>query len=144
MTVGEDETGRVSKPENREHEPGRMTVRGLTRPAIGLAAVVLFQLLFASVFAGVLHDPVLHRAPVAVAGRSPLAQVVSSHGGGTVRLVAEPTASAARAAISRGQVNAAIVGGRHGESLLIQTAASPGTATVLTKEFTTAAAALKT
>jgi hypothetical protein len=70
--------------------------------------------------------------------------VVSSHGGGTVRLVAEPTAGAARAAIRGGQVNAAIIAGRHGESLLIQTAASPGTASILTNEFTTAAAAIKT
>jgi hypothetical protein len=101
-------------------------------------------LLFASVFVGVLHHPVLHRAPVAVVGNSPLAQLVSSHGGGTVRLVAEPTAGAARAAILGGQANAAIVAGRHGEILVIQTAASPGTATVLTKEFTAAAAALKT
>jgi hypothetical protein len=144
MTVGENEAGTVSGQENHEYQRGRITVRGLTRPAVGLAAVVLFQLLFASVFVGVLHHAVLHRAPVAVAGRSPLAQVVDSHGGGTVRLVAEPTASAARAVVRGGQVNAAIVAGRHGESLLIQTAASPGTATVLTKEFTAAAAALKT
>ena len=41
-------------------------------------------------------------------------------------------------------MNAAIIVGPHGESLLIQTAASPGTASVLTKEFTSAAAALKT
>jgi hypothetical protein len=86
----------------------------------------------------------MHRAPVAVAGRPPLAQAVSGHGGRTVRLVAEPTAGAARAALSGGQVNAAIIVGPHGESLLIQTAASPGTASVLTKEFTSAAAALKT
>jgi hypothetical protein len=126
----------------RPAQPG--PVRRLTRPAVGLAAVVLFQLLFASVFIGVLHHPQPHRAPVAVVGRSPLAVLVSSHGGGTVRLVAEPTAGAARAAIRGGQVNAAIIAGRHGESLLIQTAASPGTASILTKEFTTAAAALKT
>ena len=43
---------------------------------------------------------VLHQAPVAVAGRSPLAQAVSADGGGTVRLVAEPTAGAARAALT--------------------------------------------
>jgi hypothetical protein len=30
----------------------------------------------------VLHHPVLHQAPVAVAGRSPLAHAVSGHGGG--------------------------------------------------------------
>jgi hypothetical protein len=60
--------------------------------------VILFQLLFASVFVAVLHHPVPHQAPVAVAGRSPLAQAVSDHGGGTVRLVAEPTAGSARAA----------------------------------------------
>jgi hypothetical protein len=119
-------------------------MRRLARPAVALAAVILFQLLFLSTFAGVLHHPVLHQAPVAVAGRSPLAQVVSGHGGGTVRLVAEPTASAARAALSGGHVNAAIIAGPTGDSLLIQTAASPGTASVLTKEFTTAAAALKT
>jgi hypothetical protein len=144
MAVSENETGAVSGQESHEYQQGRIAVRGLTRPAIGLAAVVLFQLLFASVFVGVLHHPALHRAPVAVVGSSPLAQVVYSHGGGTIRLVAEPTLGVARAAIRGGQVNAAIVAGRHGESLLIQTAASPGTATVLTKEFTTAAAALKT
>lgn len=118
--------------------------RPLARPAVALGGVVLFQLLFLSVFAGVLHHPVLHQAPVAVAGRSPLAQVVSGHGGGTVRLVAEPTAGAARAALSGGQVNAAVIAGPAGETLLIQTAASPGTASVLTREFSTAAAALKT
>jgi hypothetical protein len=143
MTVNENETGTVSRQESQQYQRGRITVRELTRPAVGLAAVVLFQLLFASVFVGVLHHPVLHGAPVAVAGRSPLAQAVSSHGGGTIRLLAEPNAGAAQAAIRGGQVDAAIVAGRHGESLLIQTAASPGTATVLTKEFTTAAAALK-
>jgi hypothetical protein len=41
-------------------------------------------------------------------------------------------------------VNAAVLAGPQGESLLIQTAASPGTASVLAKEFATAAAALKT
>jgi hypothetical protein len=127
-------------PVSRRQNP----VRRLARPAVVLAGVILFQLLFVSVFAGVLHHPVLHQAPVAVAGRSPLALVVSGHGGGTVRLVAEPTAGAARAALSGGQVNAAIIAGPEGESLLIQTAASPGTASVLTKEFTTAAVALKT
>jgi hypothetical protein len=130
----------AEKPGPRRQNP----VRWLGRPAVALGGVILFQLLFVSVFAGVLHHPVLHRAPVAVAGRSPLAQAVSGHGGGTVRLVAEPTAGAARAALSGGQVNAAIIVGPHGESLLIQTAASPGTASVLTKEFTSAAAVLKT
>jgi hypothetical protein len=144
MTVSENETGTVPGQENHDYQRGRSWVRGLARPAVGLAAVVLFQLLFASVFVGVLHHPMLHDAPVAVAGRSPLAQVLDRHGGGTIRLVAEPTAAAARAAVRGGQVNAAIVAGRRGESLLIQTAASPGTATVLTKEFSTAAAALKT
>jgi len=143
MTVSADETGTVSRHESHEYQRGRMTVRGLIRPAVVLGGVILFQLLFVSVFAGVLHHPVLHRAPVAVAGRSPLAQVVSSHGGGTIRLVAEPTASAAQAAVRGGQVNAAVIAGPNGESLLIQTAASPGTATVLTKEFAAAAAALK-
>jgi hypothetical protein len=119
-------------------------VRRVARPAVALGGVILFQLLFISVFAGVLHHPVLHEAPVAVAGRSPLAQAVSRHGGGTVRLVAEPAAGAARAALRGGQVNAAVIAGPAGETLLIQTAASPGTASVLTKEFTTAAAALKT
>ena len=53
---------------------------------------------FASVSAGVLHHLVPRQAPVAVADRSPLAQVVNGRGGGTVRLVAEPAARAARAA----------------------------------------------
>ena len=55
-------------------------VRRLARPAVALAGVIVFRLLFASMFVGVLHHPVLHQAPVA--GRSPLAQVVSGHGGG--------------------------------------------------------------
>jgi hypothetical protein len=144
MTVGEDEAVPVLSQDSRQNRRVRTAVRGLTRPAVGLAAVVLFQLLFASVFVGVLHHQVLHRAPVAVAGDSPLAQAVASHGGGTVRLVGEPSAGAARAAILGGHANAAIIAGRGGETLVIQTAASPGTASVLTKEFTTAAAALKT
>jgi hypothetical protein len=119
-------------------------VRRLARPAVALGAVILFQLLFASTFAGVLHHPVPHQAPVAVAGHSPLARLVSGHGGGTVRLVAEPTASAAQSALTGGHVNAAIIVGPKWESLLIQTAASPGTASILTKEFSVAAAALKT
>jgi hypothetical protein len=119
-------------------------VRRLARPAVALGGVILFQLLFVSVFAGVLHHPVLHHAPVAVAGRSPLAQVVSGHGGGTIRLVAEPDAGAARAALRGGQVNAAVIAGPKGGILLIRTAASPGTASVLTKEFSAAAAALRT
>jgi hypothetical protein len=132
---------------DQEETPGpprRNPVRRLARPGIALAGVILFQLLFAGVFAGVLHHPVPHGAPVAVAGRSPLAQVVSDQGGGTVRLVAEPTAAAARAALGSGQVSAAVVAGPAGETLLIQTAASPGTAGFLTREFNSAAAVLKT
>jgi hypothetical protein len=125
----------------RQRQPG--PARRLARPAAGLAAVVVFQVLFASVFLGVLHHPALHHAPVAVVGTSPLAAVVSRHGGGAIRLVPEPTASAARAAIRGGQAYAAILAGRHGESLVIETAASPGTAAALTKGFTTAAAAMK-
>ena len=94
--------------------PGQNPARRFARPAVALAAVVLFQLLLASTFIAVLHHPVPHQAPVAVAGRSPLAQVVSDHGGGTARLVAEPTAGAARAALSGGQVNAAIIAGPAG------------------------------
>ena len=119
MAVVEDEAGTALRQESHEYQRGRITLRVLTLPAVGLAAVVLFQLLFASVFIGVLHHPKPHRAPVAVVGRSPLAVMVSSHGGGTVRLVAEPTAGAARAAIRGGEVNAAIIAGRQGESLLI-------------------------
>jgi hypothetical protein len=117
--------------------------RKLTRTGIALVAVVLFQLLFASVFLGVLHRPALHHAPVAVVGASPVADAVSHQGGGAIRLVPEPTVRAARTAIRDGQAYAAIVAGRPDESLLIQTAASPGTASVLTKGFTQAAAALK-
>ena len=133
----------MPEPEQMPGPPRQNPARRLARPAVALGGVILFQLLFASVFAGVLHHPVPHQAPVAVAGRSPVAQAVSGHGGGTVRLVAEPTAGAARAALSGGQVNAAVIAGPAEESLLIRTAASPSTASVLTKEFSTAAAALK-
>jgi hypothetical protein len=113
------------------------------RPAVGLIAVVLFQLLFASVFLGVLHRPALHHAPVAVVGHSPLAGAVGREAGGAIRLFQEPTAGAARAAIRAGSAYAAIVAVGHGETLTIETAASPGTASLLTKGFTEAAAALK-
>src|SRR5580704_7881230 len=125
----------------RQRGPGR--VKGLVRPGAGLAAVVVFQLLFASVFLGVLHRPAPHHAPVAVAGASPLASLVARHGGGMIRLTGVPDAAAARAAVRDGRVNAAVAAGPHGETLLIQTAASPGTAAALTKAFTQAAAALK-
>jgi hypothetical protein len=105
--------------------------------------VILFQLLFASVFLGVLHRPALHHAPVAVVGSSPLASAVGRESGGAIRLVPEPTSQAALAAIHDGQAYAAIVAGRHGDSLLIETAASPGTASILTKGLTGAATALK-
>jgi len=117
--------------------------RKLPRAAVALICVVLFQLLFASVFLGVLHHPALHHAPVAVVGASPVANAVSRPSDGAIRLVPEPTARAAQAAIRDGQAYAAIVAGPRGESLLIQTAASPGTASLLTKAFSSAAAALK-
>jgi hypothetical protein len=73
-------------PEPSWAQPSRVSgearAQSSPRPGAGLAAVVLFQLLFASVFLGVLHRPVPHHAPVAVAGASPLASLVARHGGG--------------------------------------------------------------
>jgi hypothetical protein len=92
---------------------------------------------------GVLHRPALHHAPVAVVGTSPLATALNSQGGGAIHLIAEPTAQAAQMAVHDGRAYAAIVAGPQGESLLIETAASPGTAAALTKGFTAAAMALK-
>ena len=83
-------------PEVTPGPRGQGPVWRLARPAVALAGVVVFQMLLASVFAGVAHHPVPHQAPVP--GRSPLAPVVSGHGGGRVRLAAEPAAGAARAA----------------------------------------------
>ncbi len=71
-------------------------MKGLVRPGAVLATVVVFQLLFASVFLGVLHRPVPHYAPVAVAGASPLASLVVWHDGGVIRLTGVPDAAAAR------------------------------------------------
>jgi hypothetical protein len=97
-------------PEDTPGSRGQAPARRPARPAVALAGMVLVQLPFASVFAGVVHHPAPHQAPVAVAGRSPLTLVVSGHGGGTVRLVAEPAASAARAA-SRAPQHAAQAAG---------------------------------
>ena len=132
---------RLAGQHPRQRGPGR--VKGLVRPGAGLAAVVVFQLLFASVFLGVLHRPAPHHAPVAVAGASPVASLVARHGGGMIRLTGVPDAAAARAAVRDGRVNAAVAAGPRGETLVIETAASPGTAAVLTKTFTQAAVALK-
>jgi hypothetical protein len=139
--AGVPPAGSGGQPGPRQGQP--KPTRRLARPAVALTAVVMFQLLFASVFLGVLHHPALHHAAVAVVGASPVANAVSRQDGGAIRLVPEPTAQAAEAAIRGGQAYAALVAGRHGASLLIQTAASPGTASLLTKEFTTAATALK-
>jgi len=103
-------------------------VKGLVRPGAGLAAVVVFQLLFASMILGVLDRPVPHHAPVAVAGASPLASLVARHGGRMIRLTSVPDAAAARAAVRDERVDAAVAAGPGGETLLIETAASPGTA----------------
>jgi hypothetical protein len=138
--------GQTIQGEPGQVQPGQVQTgsgRRMARPVIALTAVVLFQVLFASVFLGVLHRPALHHAPVAAVGHSPLASLVASHGGGAIRLIAEPSAGAAQEAVRDGQAYAAIVAGRRGESLLIETAASPGTANALAKGFTQAAAALK-
>src|ERR1700729_3904636 len=67
-------------PEGRP-TAGRPAPARRLRPAVGLIAVVLFQLLFASVFLGVLHHPALHHAPVAVVGDSPLADAAGRPAG---------------------------------------------------------------
>ena len=131
------------RPAEGQPAPGRRTPGRRMRPAVGLIAVVLFQLLFASVFLGVLHRPAVHHAPVAVVGSSPLANAVGRRAEGAIRLFHEPTAGAARAAVRAGSAYAALVAGRHGETLVIETAASPGTTSALTKGFTETAVALK-
>jgi hypothetical protein len=112
----------------------------LLRPAIGLAAVIGFQLLLASVFLGVLHKPALHNASVAVVGSAQLAGAVEHGAAGTIRLVPQPSVASARAAIGEGRAYGAIVSTRAGEELLTASADSPGTANILTQEFTLAAA----
>jgi hypothetical protein len=114
--------------------------RKLIRPVAALAAVIGFQLLLASVFIGVLHRPALHDAPVAVAGSSRLVSALQAHGAdGAIRLVPEPDAAAAQAAIRDQQVYAAVVAGPSGDELLTAAARSPGTATILTAGLTQAA-----
>jgi hypothetical protein len=133
-------TGSAQAAQHRQ--PGM--ARRLARPATGLIAVVLFQVLFASVFLGVLHRPALHHAPVAVVGSSALASAVGRGSDGGVRLVHEPTVQAAQAAMRAGQAYAAIVPGQRGDTLLLRTAASPGTANVLAKELAAVAVATRT
>ena len=49
-------------PEETPGQGRQNSARQLARPAVALAVVILFQLLFASTFAGVLHHPVPHQA----------------------------------------------------------------------------------
>jgi hypothetical protein len=128
--------------ERRSRGPGASgnPARKLVHPAIGLAAVIGFQLLLASVFLGVLHKPALHNAPVAVVGSAQLASAVEHGAAGTIRLVPEPSVAAARTAISEGQAYGAIVSTGTGDELLTASADSPGTANILTQEFTLVAA----
>jgi hypothetical protein len=114
--------------------------RKLTRPVTVLLAVIAFQLLFASVFLGVLHQPAFHHTPVAVTGSPRLAAVLDRQERGAIDLVPEPSAAAAQAAIHDGRAYGAIVGGRRGTTLLIASAASPGTASLLTRQLTKDAA----
>ena len=105
-----------------------------------LLAVIAFQLLFASVFLGVLHQPAFHHTPVAVTGSPRLAAVLARQERGAIDLLPQPSAAAAQAAIHDGRAYGAIVGGRRGTTLLIASAASPGTASLLTRQLTKDAA----
>src|ERR1700678_1828728 len=118
--------------------------RKLTRPVTILLAVIVFQLLFASVFLGVLHDPASHHTPAAVPGSPRLAAALARQEHGAIDLLPEPTAAAAQAAIHDGRAYGAIVGGHRGTTLLIASAASPGTASLLTKQLTKDAAVTRT
>ena len=113
--------------------------RKLTRPVAVLLAVIAFQLLFASVFLG-LHQPTFHHTPVGVTGSPRLAAVLARQERGAIDLLPEPSAAAAQAAIHDGRAYGAIVGGRRGTTLLIASAASPGTASLLTRQLTKDAA----
>ena len=110
--------------------------RKLTRPATVLLAVIAFQLLFASVFLGVLHEPAFHHTPVAVTGSPRPAAVLARQERGAIDLLPEPSAAAAQAAVHDGRAYGAIMGGRRGTTLLIASAASPGTASLLTRQLT--------
>jgi hypothetical protein len=134
----------TASPQPAAPRPGQAgPAGGLRKPVVALTAVIMFQLLFASVFLGVLHRPALHHAAVGVVGTSPVAAAVSRQGDGAIDLVREPTVQAAQARIRDGRLYAAVVAAPRGESLLIETAASPGTASALTKGFTAAATAMK-
>ena len=117
--------------------------RGLPRAAVALTCVVLFQLLFASVFLGRAAPP--GAAPRAGRGGRRLAGGERGQPARRRRDPADPGAD--RAGGPGGDPGRAGLRGRRGrprgESLLIQTAASPGTASLLTKGFAAAAAALK-
>jgi hypothetical protein len=88
------------------------------------------------VFLGVLHEPAFHHTPVAVTGSPRLAAVLARQQRGAIDLLPEPNAAAAQAAIHDGRAYGAIAGGRRGTTLLIASAASPGTASLLTKQLT--------
>ena len=85
--------------------------RKLIRPVTVLLAVIAFQLLFASVFLGVLHQPAFHHTPVAVTGSPRLAAVLARQERGAIDLLPQPSAAAAQAAIHDGRAYGAIMGG---------------------------------
>jgi hypothetical protein len=114
--------------------------RKLMRPMTVLLCVIAFQLLFASVFLGVLHEPAFHHTPVAVTGSPRLAAVLARQERGAIELLPQRDAAAAQAAVRDGRAYGAIVSGHRGATLLIASAASPGTASLLTKQLTRDAA----
>jgi hypothetical protein len=119
-------------------------VQQLIRPVTVLLGVIAFQLLFVSVFLGVLHEPAFHHTPIAVTGSPPLAAVLAHQEHGAIDLLRERGTAAAQATIHDGRAYGAVEGGRHGTTLLIASAASPGTASLLTKQLAKDAAAART
>ena len=73
-------------------------------------------------------------------GSPRLAAVLARQERGAIDLLPQPSAAAAQAAIHDGRAYGAIMGGRRGTTLLIASAASPRTASLLTRQLTKDAA----
>jgi hypothetical protein len=118
--------------------------RDLAAGLIGALVMTILSLIFVASFIGALHNPGPRSAPVGVVGPPAAAAALGRSLGHAVPggfvVTSYPTEAAARAAIGRRTIDAALVPGPHGEHLLVAEAVSASLTNVIIKVFTTGAA----
>jgi len=132
-------TRRSAARDRDRHERRRTLVGGL----IGALFVTIISAIFVICFIGGLHSPGPRSVPVGLVGSPALSSRASSAVGrqapGAFTFSSYPSEAAARAAITRRTIDAALVPGLTAEHLLVATAVSPAETNAIIKGFSAAA-----